>query len=110
MILLLFILPLVAQNPQQELKSLQKLIVQCILIIGIGVITGILAKRKGYNFFCWFLSGSFIGLIALAFLPFANKGDLTQKESDEKKENGNRIGIAISMLTSLIIVLQFIST
>jgi hypothetical protein len=46
-----------------------------LLVAGIGVVTGLLAMRKGYDFFLWALASGVVGLIVLAFLPFAIKPD-----------------------------------
>jgi hypothetical protein len=53
------------------------------------VITGLLARRKHYNFFAWFFAAGAIGLIILAFLPFA--------ETPRQRTIGNRIGVAIPL-------------
>lgn len=46
----------------------------------ICLITGTLAARKGYNFYLWVLAGGIIGLVILSFLPFVNRGDLSEIE------------------------------
>jgi hypothetical protein len=58
----------------------------------ICLVTGVLAARKGYNFFLWVLAGGILGLVILAFLPFVNKGDLSEIEVREKTKTGNIIG------------------
>jgi len=59
----------------------------------VSVVTGTLAARKGYNFILWALAAisgisiGLIGLIILAFLPFANKPE----EQQRLKKRGNTI-------------------
>ena len=67
------------------------LVIRILFVVGVCVVTGALAARKGYNFFLWILAGGIIGLLALAFLPFTNKG-----ENEHLKKRGNLIGGGIS--------------
>ena len=75
-----------------------------IILIGIpGILVGALAARKGYSFIIWFLIGglSFIGLIvgliALAFLPHANKAGSPEEQARLKKK-GNIIGGVVALV------------
>ena len=71
-------------------------LVQILFVAVVCVVTGALAARKGYNFFFWVLAGGIIGLLALAFLPFTNKG-----ENEQLKKRGNLIGSGISVVVVL---------
>ncbi len=57
---------------------------------------GFLARRKGYNFVVWFFAG-IIGLIALAFLPFAT--------TERQKRIGNWVGAGAILASILVIVI-----
>ena len=61
-----------------------------------GLITALLAARKGYNPACWFLAGGVVGLILLAFRPFTNRGDLNDSERVALQRKGNLMGLIIS--------------
>ncbi|HKC64139.1 MAG TPA: hypothetical protein VKB86_10895 [Pyrinomonadaceae bacterium] len=61
-----------------------------------GLMTALLAARKGYNPACWFLAGGVIGLIFLAFRPFTNKGDLSDSQRVALQREGNIIGLVVS--------------
>jgi hypothetical protein len=68
----------------------------------IGVITGLLAARKGYWFLPWMFAGGIIGLIVLAFLPFANSPELSDVERVDRMEKGNDIGRKLAAITVVI--------
>lgn len=61
-----------------------------------GLITALLAARKGYNPLCWFLAGGVVGLLLLAFRPFTNDGKLSEAHRVALQREGNRIGLIIS--------------
>jgi hypothetical protein len=74
----------------------------------IGLITGLLAARKGYNFFAWLLTWGLIGLIVLAFLPFATEGGVLREVGQRKRWIGNCVGLGLSaafVLTFLVVML-----
>ena len=63
-----------------------------LLWVVIPIITGLLAKRKGYSFFIWIFATGVLGLVILAFLPFANKAGTPAEEQASRKRTGNIIG------------------
>lgn len=69
-------------------------------------ITAFLAKRKGYNPILWFFAGGILGLLILAFLPFTNKGNLSEEERIKKLKSGNIIGGVIAAIAITFILLQ----
>jgi len=74
------------------------------------VVTGILAYRKGYSFWLWVCS-HIIGLIWLAFLPFARSAQ-GPEEITVLTRKGNRIGGWLSMASiavSFVLVIAFSS-
>ncbi len=76
----------------------------------IGVITGALAVRKGYQFWPWLLAGGVIGLVVLAFLPFANAPALPDMEKRARAENGNRIGRRIAVVSLAIALIRVLAS
>ena len=74
-----------------------------------ALVTGLLARRKGYNFLLWLLGGGIIGLIVLSWLPFVNK----MEEGDERRSKttrGNVIGgvlVALSACQALAVAVLF---
>jgi hypothetical protein len=69
--------------------------VRFIVQMALCTLLGFLARRKGYNFFIWFFAGV-IGLVVLAFLPFAT--------TDVQKRSGNWIGFAAVMASILVLI------
>ena len=81
-----------------------------IVAILVGVLTALLAARKGYNPAFWFLAGGIIGLVILAFLPFVNeKSKLPEDERASKKKTGNDIGVAISVLAVFVLLISLVA-
>lgn len=79
------------------------------LLIGlaiIAIITGLLAQRKGYNFFCWVLAAGIIGLLVLAFLPFTNREGIDTQRQQQLVRRGNIIGIILSMIAIILVIYQ----
>jgi hypothetical protein len=54
----------------------------------LGLITGLLAKRKGYNFAPWFLAGGTFELIVLAFYPLLMHRHFRSSHSGIKPTKG----------------------
>ncbi len=79
-----------------------------VVVLVAGAITAYLAKRKGYNPFLWFFAAGIIGLITLAFLPFTNKGDLSEKERIKKVKLGNIIGGVFAVITIIFTALRIL--
>jgi hypothetical protein len=60
--------------------------------------TGALAARKECNFILWALAAGLLGLVILAFLPFANrKGDGPARRAELKKK-GDTIAAVLTIL------------
>jgi hypothetical protein len=86
------------------------MLIQIIIMTVIpGLIAGALAARKGYSFGIWLLTGTLslvgliVGLIALAFLPYANKASAAEEQTRLKKK-GNAVGGSIAMAGILLII------
>jgi uncharacterized protein YqgC (DUF456 family) len=57
------------------------------------------AWQKGYNPVLWFFSGSVLGLLVMAALPFTTrKGDAYYQDGSVVKR-GNTIGLVLAILT-----------
>lgn len=65
-------------------------------ILFFGLLTSLLAARKGYNPLCWFLAGGVVGLLILAFRPFTNNGEYNDRDRIALQQQGNRIGLITS--------------
>ena len=73
-------------------------------------VTAFLAARKGYNLIYWFFGGGILGLLVLAFRPFANgKGRLSPHEAHLQRDSGNRIGIALAAANILWLIIRLIA-
>ena len=73
----------------------------------IMLITGYLGHRKGYSFFIWFLAAGCLGLIILAFLPFANDPLNNPHENERLVERGNSIGLVVLGIGVVIAILSY---
>ncbi len=73
----------------------------------LSVVTGALAARKGYNFILWALAAGIIGLVILAFLPFANKPEIPPEEQVRLRKSGNMIGAGLAVLGIIILAFRF---
>ena len=89
-------------------------VIAAITVLGflavVGLITGLLAKRKGYNFAPWFLAGGTFGLIVLAFLPFANAPALSKLEQRDKTDKGNSIGRTLAVASLVLVLLRLLAS
>ena len=79
-----------------------------LLSVGIGAVTGLLALRKGYNFFLWALASGVVGLIILAFLPFANRPEQDPEQSALLRDRAHRIAGVLVILGVAIQVVRFL--
>ncbi len=80
-----------------------------ILQLAIGVVTALMAGRKGYNPYIWFFAAGLIGLIVLAFLPFVNeKSELPEDERSSKQKRGNMFGGVLAGIAILILLASLI--
>lgn len=87
---------------------MQNLVLLVLLQLLICCVTGGLAYRKGYHFLIWALAGGIIGLIVLAFLPFANR---VEEEGERRRvtKRGNTTGGAIAAIGVLVAVVVVVS-
>jgi hypothetical protein len=76
----------------------------------IGLATGFLAKRKGYKFLPWFFAGGIIGLIFLAFLPYANDPKLSEIEQRTQADKGNVIGRNVAIFSLAVALLRLFAS
>jgi hypothetical protein len=74
----------------------------------IGVATGGLATRKGYDFWPWFFSGGPIGLTFLAFQPDTKDPNLSEGNRQFLREKGNRLGWKIAVVAAGLGVLRML--
>lgn len=78
------------------------------ILIAFGLITALLAGRKGYNPALWFCAAGIIGLIVLAFLPFVNKkSPLPGPVLAQRKKSGNLIGGVLSAVAIVLLLINF---
>ena len=66
------------------------------LILLCLVVPPLLAARKGYAWYLWTLAGGLLGLIVMAFLPYANKGDVSPEVNQSRRQTGNTVGAVLS--------------
>jgi hypothetical protein len=58
----------------------------------------LLAARKGYSWYLWTVACGLIGLIVLAFLPYANKPDVSPEINQTRQQVGNTVGAVLSVI------------
>jgi hypothetical protein len=68
----------------------------------------LLAVRKGYAWYLWTLACGVLGLVVLAFLPYANDPRVVEKVKRSRRRTGNLLGGVLSAL-SLLGVLPFLA-
>lgn len=77
-----------------------------LLLLLVGSLSGLLAMRKGYNFFCWMFAAAGTYLVCFLILPFMKD---VNKEPAENRERlirtGNITGIALSCAVPAILML-----
>lgn len=78
--------------------------------IFLTLVTGYLAYRKGYSFWLWMFS-NLVGLMWLAFLPYANKVEAPE-EAERLRKRGNQIGGVLSVVVLILFfgLLSFLRT
>lgn len=79
-----------------------------LLVIGVPLVTGLLAHRKGYNFFIWMLAGGCIGLIVLAFLQDVRNDDAQEEDEvlREVRKRGDIIGAVLAGISILLLLIR----
>jgi hypothetical protein len=94
-------LPAISQLPHinilQAINS-EEIIMPVLPLLFFGLITALLAARKGYNPLYWFLAGGIVGLLLMAFRPFTNDEKLSEASRVALQREGNLIGLIISGL------------
>ena len=67
----------------------------------------LLAARKGYKWYLWtILAMGVLGLIVMAFLPYANKPEQSPQEQQQKRKSGNKVGLVLSIVGVCILALK----
>jgi hypothetical protein len=75
-----------------------------ILIILVSLVAPpYLAARKGYSWYLWTIACGILGLIVLAFLPYANRPSDGPDVNQYRRQLGNTIGGVLSVLGFLVI-------
>lgn len=75
----------------------------------VPVVTAVLAHRKGYHFLIWFFAAGILGLIVLAFLPFANSRGLPPRRRLRLTRNGNSVGLVLIAVSLLLGVMRLLA-
>ena len=70
----------------------------------------LLAARKGYSWYLWIFACGLIGLIVLAFLPYANKPDVSPEVNQTRQQVGNTVGAVLSVIGVLVTIADLIIT
>jgi hypothetical protein len=77
------------------------------LLVLFLAVTPLLAARKGYTWYLWTFSGGVIGLIILAFLPFANRPAESEEVNRSRRRIGDVIGGVLSVLSLLWMLMRY---
>jgi hypothetical protein len=77
-----------------------------VLLLLCFVAPPLLAARKGYSWYLWTIACGLLGLIVLAFLPYANKPDESEEVNRSRRQTGNIVGGVLSAMGLLGIVAQ----
>lgn len=68
-----------------------------------GVISWIIARKKGFNPWCWIVAMGILGLILVACLPSANKAGIDDAKRQKRKNLARTIGTSLSVLFCIIL-------
>ena len=66
----------------------------------------LLAARKGYAWYLWTFACGVLGLVVLAFLPYANRPDVSKEVNRARRQTGNIVGGVLTALGLLVILAQ----
>jgi hypothetical protein len=58
----------------------------------------LLAARKGYAWYLWTIACGLLGLIVLAFLPYANNPKVDEKVNRSRRQTGDTVGGVLSAI------------
>ena len=67
----------------------------------------LLAARKGYAWYLWVFGGGLLGLVVLAFLPYANRPDQPAEANRAARKTGNIVGGVLSLISLVGMAVQF---
>jgi hypothetical protein len=83
--------------------------VLAVALVLLGLVAPLLAARKGYAWQLWTIPGGLmlLGLIVMAFLPFANKG-ASSEVNEARRQTGNTVGAVLSVLGLLVILIRVV--
>jgi len=74
------------------------LILAIALLLLCVVVSPLLAARKGYAWYLWILASGPLGLIVLAFLPFARRPEVSPELNQSRRQTGNTLGVVLSVI------------
>ena len=70
------------------------------------VAPALLAARKGYAWYLWTFACGVLGLVVLAFLPFANRPDVSEGVNHSRRQTGNIVGGVLTAIGLLVVLAQ----
>src|SRR5262249_54561680 len=82
------------------------------LVLGVALIflflvaPPLLAARKGYAWYLWTFACGLLGLIVLAFLPYANERNESEEVNRARRKTGNIVGAVLTGIGVLMMCLQ----
>jgi hypothetical protein len=66
----------------------------------------LLAARKEYAWYLWTFACGLLGLVVLAFLPYANRPDVSEEVNRSRCQTGNIVGGVLTAVGLLVILAQ----
>jgi hypothetical protein len=77
--------------------------------IGLGIISWFIARKKGYNPWCWLIAMGILGLILVMCLPSANAVGIDPVKQQKRKSLARTVGTSLSFLFCVILFAEILA-
>jgi hypothetical protein len=81
-------------------------LITLLMVLLCFVVPPLLAARKGYAWYLWIFGCGLVGLVVLAFLPYANRPDVSEEVNRSRRQTGNIVGGVLTAVELLAILAQ----
>jgi hypothetical protein len=77
--------------------------------IGLGIISWFIARKKGFNPWCWVVAMGILGLILVLCLPPANAAGIDPMKLQKRKSLARTVGTSLSALFCVILFAEMLA-
>ena len=71
--------------------------------IGLGIISWFIARKKGFNPWCWLVAMGILGFILVLCLPSASAAGIDPVKLQKRKSLARTVGVSLSFLFCVIL-------